>query len=570
MSPVGAPPSIPQHRGLLAHHAGTVERRYQTGANAPLSEDSNDIGQFVHCRPAPMIQVSGANAELPLGAFETTPLLPPPAPYILMDASAVSYTSPSARSVLWDEVQILLKYSLPVFGTHLFEHSIMMATVISIGHISTVALAAATLGFMTANVTGLSIVQGMANTLDTVLPPAWTSDQPQLVGLWTQRMTLLMCVVLIPVLALWLHAEPILLGLNQDPEIAKLASIYLTWAALGLPAYAFNCVARRYFQSQGLFTVPTRIILYVAPVSIFLNYLLVWGPEPFRLGFIGAPIAASISYNVVAVAFVVYGALFVPRTAWHPITVRAFSNLGYLAKLSIGGIGQLASSWWSWELVGRSLGPVPLAAQSVLITTSSSFFQAPYALGIATSVRIGNLLGEKNARSARAVVKASFLLIIVLATLFSCILIIFRRSWGYLFNNDPEVVKLVAAVLPLVALVQIFDDSGAVVAGILRARGEQWISYLSPVGADVLRFYSAYYIVGLPIGLWLTFKRGFGLFGLWWGLNLAMVFATSIGLYLCLTTDWDKEVDKVVARLAVDKGYRPVDAERAPVHIRDN
>lgn len=63
-----------------------------------------------------------------------------------------------------------------------------MTSVISIGHISTIALAAATLGFMTASVSGLSIIQGMASTLDTLLPSAWTSDQPQLVGLWTQRM----------------------------------------------------------------------------------------------------------------------------------------------------------------------------------------------------------------------------------------------------------------------------------------------------------------------------------------------------------------------------------------------
>ena len=41
---------------------------------------------------------------------------------------------------------------------------------------------------MTANVTGLSIIVGMPTALNTVLPSAWTSDQPQLLGLWTQRM----------------------------------------------------------------------------------------------------------------------------------------------------------------------------------------------------------------------------------------------------------------------------------------------------------------------------------------------------------------------------------------------
>jgi len=44
---------------------------------------------------------------------------------------------------------------------------------------------------MTASVTGFSIVQGFASALDTLLPSAWTSGNPQLVGLWLQRMLLL-------------------------------------------------------------------------------------------------------------------------------------------------------------------------------------------------------------------------------------------------------------------------------------------------------------------------------------------------------------------------------------------
>ncbi|KAG6860747.1 hypothetical protein C0993_002839, partial [Termitomyces sp. T159_Od127] len=66
--------------------------------------------------------------------------------------------------------------------------SLVMASVVSIGHLSTIALAAISLGSMTANVTAFSVMQGFASALDTLLPSAWTSPQPQLVGLWTQRM----------------------------------------------------------------------------------------------------------------------------------------------------------------------------------------------------------------------------------------------------------------------------------------------------------------------------------------------------------------------------------------------
>ena len=126
--------------------------------------------------------------------------------------------------------------------------------------------------------------------------------------------------------------------LRQDPEVAHLAGVYLKWMLLGLPAYAFNNVGRycspcsgslirlllnhigrRYFQSQGLiieftwllktlillsglFTVPARIVMVVAPINALLNYLLVWGPKPIRLGFIGAPIATALR-NVALYSF---------------------------------------------------------------------------------------------------------------------------------------------------------------------------------------------------------------------------------------------------------------------------
>ncbi|KAI9569367.1 mate-domain-containing protein [Boletus coccyginus] len=477
---------------------------------------------------------------------ETTALLAP---------GPVADASPGRKallSVYRQEIKTLVRYTLPVIGTQLFEHSIIMSSAVSIGHISTIALAAASIGFMTANVTGLSILAGMSTALDTVLPSAWTSDQPQLVGLWTQRMVVLQILVLIPIYAIWLNGEAILLVLRQDPEVARYAGIYLRWASFSLPAYSFNCISRRYFQAQGLFNVPARIIAFVAPVNILLSYLLVWGPDPIRLGFIGAPIATSISYNLISVASVFYGILFVERTAWHPISSRCLTSLGTLARLSMGGAGQVASDWWSWELVGLAasfLGPISLATQSVLLSTVSSTFQAPYALGIAASIRIGNLLGEKNADRASVAANAAMLMSIWLALFLSGILVTFRATWGYMFNGDSEVVTLVAATLPLVALAQVFDQCGAVLSGILRSRGKQTLGALINI--------SGLYCLGVPTSLWLAFKLHWGLSGLWWGLTVGMAWTVGLGAYFCISTDWQKEVERAVERLAIDKGYQP-------------
>ena len=83
----------------------------------------------------------------------------------------------------------------------------MIASVVSIGHLSTTALAAATLASMTASVSGFSIIQGFTCTLDTMLPSAWTSPQPQLVGLWSQRMCTCIGYILNHVIPIWFQAS---------------------------------------------------------------------------------------------------------------------------------------------------------------------------------------------------------------------------------------------------------------------------------------------------------------------------------------------------------------------------
>lgn len=78
----------------------------------------------------------------------------------------------------------------------------------------------------------------------------------------------------------------------------------------------------------------------------------VWGPPAFRLGYIGAPIATGLSFNLIAICTLIYGCFFAPTDAWHPIGRDSFKNVGVLVQLGLAGVGQLAAEWWSWELIG--------------------------------------------------------------------------------------------------------------------------------------------------------------------------------------------------------------------------
>ncbi len=52
-----------------------------------------------------------------------------------------------------------------------------------------------------------------------------------------------------------------------------------------------------------------------------------------------------------------------------------------------------------------------------------------------------------------------------------------------------------------------------------------------------------------------------GLHGLWLGLTVSLVYCAVFGSLLCLRTDWQHEVDKVMARLEEEKKKRDEEQE---------
>lgn len=110
---------------------------------------------------APQISVAPAQ-DLSNSISETTPLLPDAISKKASDGGV------QGRSATTYELVLLLKYSIPICITHLLELSLVTVTVISVGHLGTLELAAASLASMTTNVVALSFIQGAASALDTV------------------------------------------------------------------------------------------------------------------------------------------------------------------------------------------------------------------------------------------------------------------------------------------------------------------------------------------------------------------------------------------------------------------
>jgi len=108
-----------------------------------------------------------------------------------------------------------------------------------------------------------------------------------------------------------------------------------------------------------------------------------------------------------------------------------------------------------------------------------------------------------------------------------------RDVWGYMFSNDEQVVALTSSVLLIYSIFAVFDGGQAMGAGIIRGVGRQMIGAIFN--------FLGFYVLGLPLGYYLCFQAGMGLYGLWWGLSGAL-FVCFTGYYvIILRLNWTKE-----------------------------
>ncbi|GJN93150.1 hypothetical protein Rhopal_006197-T1 [Rhodotorula paludigena] len=455
------------------------------------------------------------------------------------------------RNAYASETRTLIGYTIPILGTHFLEYSLLASVVVTTGHLGETELAAASLGNLTNNVVALSVIQGLCAALDTLCPQAYASSRPQDTSTYAIRTFLICLAICVPQALFFWNSEWILRDyLRQEPDVAYRAGQYLRILILGLPAYSgFECI-RRWLQAQGLMFAPVLALVAAAPTNVFFQWLLVWGPVDWlRVGFVGAPIATVISLNIMLSVMLAYAAFRAPRDAWGGLGPDVFKGLGLNLRLGIAGVGMVGSEWWAWEVVALAssmLGSTALAAQSVLLTSASFFYNLAYALSVAAAVRVGNLLGAQKPHLARIASRVTIVIAVIASAVNSVLLILLRRSWGTLFTSEPEIINLVSDVLPLVSAFQLMDGLSGAMGGVLRGAGKPTL------GAIINT--ASYYLMGIPIGIFLAFSGPkMGLNGLWLGLTVALTFTGVSSTWICWRINWEYEAEQTRIRLGEGK-----------------
>ena len=282
------------------------------------------------------------------------------------------------------------------------------------------------------------------------------------------------------------------------------------------------------------------MLFITSPINAGLNFLLV---HTFKMGLLGAPVATGIAYWLSFLLLLAYARFVRGWDHWGGWSRRCLQHTGTFSRLAILGVIHVGTEWWAFEIVALAagrLGTIPLAAQSVIMTSDQVMNTLPFGVGVAASARVGNLLGSRNAKGAARAANTAAWLSMFLGALVLVILMASKDNFARIFNDDDRVVKLTAEVLPYVALFQIADGLNGSCGGSLRGMGRQHI------GAAVNIV--SYYCGALPLGIYLAF-HGWGLAGLWVGQCIALYIVGILEWAIVALSNWDHQVKKAFERM---------------------
>jgi MATE family multidrug resistance protein len=306
----------------------------------------------------------------------------------------------------------------------------------------------------------------------------------------------------------------------------------LNWSALPLLIYV---AFRRYLQGVGKVRPVTFALISANLVNWFGNWALIYG----KLGLPAMGVRGSALSTVVARAYMagvlVWWAWKHERDRGHPLFARwpglRLAQFRRLLQLGWPAASQMLFEVGAFSLATLLAGRISadvLAAHQIVLNAASVTYMVPLGFSAATAISVGHAVGAGD----RALARRSGLMAIAIGAVFMAMAAIAFLTLPnviiHVYTHDLQTVAVGIRLLAVAAVFQVFDGIQGISTGALRGLGKT----RGPMLINLV----AYGVIGLPIGYLLCFKTSLGIYGLWAGLTLALIFAAAL-----VFSQWLKE-----------------------------
>jgi MATE family multidrug resistance protein len=417
------------------------------------------------------------------------------------------------------DVRVLLALGLPVVVVQVGMMAMGVVDTIMVGHLSPVALAAVAVGnlyFFTTAIFGMGVLMA----LDPVVAQAVGAGDGEAVSRGVQRGVVLSVLLSVPTAAILFPAAAVLAFANQPAEVVPIAGAYARASIPGVLGFFAFIVFRQSLQALGRLRPIVIAVLAANLVNAGLNWVLIYGRFGVPpLGAVGSAWATTASRWIMALFLLGLGwrdlkpvllpfrpEILDPKPLWRMFLLGAPIGAQHQFEYGVFGLVGLMMGW---------LGTTQVAAHQIALNLASITFMVPLGLSSAAAVVVGRAVGRQDPIGASGAAKASLACAVAFMGSTALAFTLLPHLLASIYTTNSDVLALAALLLPLAGVFQVFDGIQVTSIGILRGLGD--------TRAPMIIALLGYWVIGLPVSLWLGFRLGQGPVGLWWGLVIGLV-----------------------------------------------
>jgi multidrug resistance protein, MATE family len=325
----------------------------------------------------------------------------------------------------------------------------------------------------------------------------------------------------IAMLSMWWAGERVFTFFGIEPRLATPSAGAMKVFAISVPLHLLY-VSSAFFMEAIQRPLPSTWVMIAANiVNLVLNLILV--PEH---GAVGSAWATCGARGFLAVALSVW--VLCMKDARKLGVWSRSATPSYAEFMRVGSAAALsqaaeASAFSGMTIIAGRAGAHAVASYQILLNILAVVFMVALGLATATTVLTSEAVGRDQPREAARASWAGLGLNSALMLVIGIGLMLFRRTIASAYTADPEVVTLVASLMPLAAASILVDGGQAVTAAALRAHRDNWF----PTASHVL----AYACVMPGLGLLLAEVRALGVLGLLHAILWASVLSVGVLAY---------------------------------------
>ncbi|KAL3991691.1 octopamine receptor beta [Sarotherodon galilaeus] len=440
-----------------------------------------------------------------------------------------------------EELYHILKMTGPLLLSRILNYLLPFVVTMFCGRLGNDVMAGYGLASATINVSTAATGYGLGLACDTLVSQTFGAKNLLRVGVILQRGIIILLLFCLPCWGLLINAQAILLCVGQDPEVARIAQLYITAFLPAVPAMFLHHLQVSYLQNQGIILPQMYSAALANIANVVTNYIFLhW----LDLGVGGSAAANTLSQIYICTflfAYIWWKRLHV--TTWGGWSVESLQDWGSYMKLAIPSTLMKCFEWWVYEFGGFFAGMLSeneLAAQHAVMMVAVITYMFPLGIQAAACARVGNALGAGDTGRALLTSKMSLTLAGSIAVVEGLVLGSVKTVIGFVFTSDEKIIGLVSQLMNAYCFLQFFDGLVCVCTGIFLGTGKQKI----PAVANFI----GYYCIGLSLSITLTFVAKLRVLGFWLGLLVCVILQSTFYIIVIFKLNWEQITEKAVKR----------------------